>query len=136
MISLLSLIFTLFLVRFIKSYNTSENNTYNPLFYDALRNGRSAYSLTFNLEDIPVDLVFPGVKVDLIEKTLEDVKYLVRNVFVVSVSFIENGEKVKIDLALNEIEIKNILLSNSKNLSLSVKGELEKEEEGLEIIEL
>jgi len=136
MISLLSLVFTLFLVRFIKSYNTNEEETLSPLYYDALSSGKSAYSLVFNLELIPIDLIYPGVKVDLIEKGIEDIKYIVRNVYVIAVSFIENGEKVKIDLALNELEIKNILLSKLENLVLSVKGFQEKEEEGIEIIEL
>jgi len=136
MISLLSLVFTLFLVRFIKSYNTNAEETLNPLYYEALSSGKSAYSLVFNLEIIPIDLIYPGVKVDLIEKDFQDVKYIVRNVYVVAVSFIENGEKVKIDLALNELEIKHLMLSKHENLVLSVRGLQEKEEEGIEIIEL
>jgi hypothetical protein len=136
-ISILSLVLTLFLVRFIKTYNTDESSL-SPMYYEALRNNRNAYSLVFNTQDVPIDLIYPGVRVDVLEKKDEDIKYLVKNVYIVSVNFIDYGERVKIDLALNELETRSLVLSKLDNLVLLVKGHKEDriDSEDIEIIEL
>lgn len=136
LLSVLSLFFTLLFVKYIKNHSTTDDKTLTPFYYEALQGGRSAVSVLFRTENLPVDLIYPGVKVDVVEAETDDIKYLVKNVFIVAVSFMEDKETVKVDLALNEMESKRIILSKALNIKLLVKGLDDKDDNLLEITEL
>lgn len=136
MLSIFSLILTLFFVRYIKSYNNENEDSITAYYYQALKDGRSAVSIVINVDDTPIDLIYPGVKVDILEKQAQEVNFIVKNVYVVSATIYQDGEKIKVDLALNEQESKRVMLTNTSNLKLLVKGEDSKIGNTLEIQEL
>jgi hypothetical protein len=133
LISLASLLGTLVFVSLIKAYAGNEEQTYDDaIIYDAL-NGKIAVSVNIPLSYLPMELLYPGVIVDLTESLEKDTNYLVRDVPVVGLSIIESGSVAKVTVAVSSVEGEEILNAKQDKIRLFVKGD--KNTADIEIIE-
>ena len=134
-ICLISLFGTLLLVKFIKGYNTQDDyNDEDPVLEEAMK-GKKAVSLLFNMSDLPVELLYPGVKVDVVDKTSSEVSEVVENVTVVGVSFLPETQQVKVLIAVNDDQSFKVLGSGGKTLGLVILGSSNLANDEIEIVE-
>ena len=135
LISVGSLAGTLLFVRVLKSYANQPVDEESVLLREALK-GKKAVSVLFNLSSLPMEFIYPGVKVDLVEKNEKEVEYVVKDVYVVGVSIMEEGTKAKITLAVNNDESERIIKKEGQTLGLVVRGYGNKKElDDIEIVE-
>jgi len=135
LISVASLIGTLLFVKVLKSYANQPADEEGALLREVLK-GKKAVSVLFNLSSLPMEFIYPGVKVDLVEKDEREVEYVVKDVYVVGVSIVEEGTKAKITLAVNNEESERIIKKESQTLGLVVRGyDNKKELDDIEIVE-
>ena len=135
LISVGSLAGTLLFVRVLKSYANQPVDEESVLLREALE-GKKAVSVLFNLSSLPMEFIYPGVKVDLVEKNEKEVEYVVKDVYVVGVSIMEEGTKAKITLAVNNDESERIIKKEGQTLGLVVRGYGNKKElDDIEIVE-
>jgi hypothetical protein len=135
LISIASLLGTLAFVKLIKAYAKDDDTSYNEaIIYDAL-NGKIAVSVNIPLAYLPMELLYPGVAVDLTESLGDDLNYLVRDVSVVGLSIIEAGTMAKVTVAVSSAEGEEILNAKQDKIRLFVKGDRDKNTDDIEIIE-
>ena len=134
-ISIGSLLATLLFVRVLKNYSKHTADEEGALLYEALK-GKKAVSVLFELSSLPMEFIYPGVKVDLVDKNEKDITYVVKAVYVVGVTVVEEGSKAKITLAVNDDESERIIRKDGKNLGLVVRGDgNSKDFDDIEIVE-
>lgn len=135
LISLASLLGTLVFVKLIKAYTSDDETYYNEaIIYDAL-NGKIAVSVNVPVSYLPMELLYPGVAVDLTESLGNEINYLVRDVPVVGLSIIEAGTVAKVTVAVDSTEGEGILNAKQDKIRLFVKGDRDKNTDDIEIIE-
>jgi hypothetical protein len=120
-ISIASLLATLLFVRIIKNYSSQETDEEGALLYEALK-GKKAVSVLLSLSSLPMEFIYPGVKVDLVEKNEKEVNYIVKDVYVVGVAIVEEGTKAKITLSVNDEESERVMRKEGLDLGLVVRG--------------
>ncbi|MEI6079610.1 MAG: hypothetical protein WCQ53_03110 [bacterium] len=135
-ISIGSLLATLLFVRVLKNYSRqTTGDEEGALLYEALK-GKKAVSVLFELSSLPMEFIYPGVKVDLVDKNEKDITYVVKAVYVVGVTVVEEGSKAKITLAVNDDESERIIRKDGKKLGLIVRGDgNSKDFDDIEIVE-
>ena len=135
LISVGSLLGTLGFVKLIKAYASDEDVNYSEaIIYDAL-SGKIAVSVNIPLSYLPMELLYPGVVVDLTETSGDEVNYIVRDVAVVGLSIIEAGTMAKVTVAVSSTEGEEILNTNQDKIRLFVKGDKDKDSDEIEIVE-
>ncbi len=134
-ISIASLLATLGFVKLIKAYASDEEVNYSEaIIYEAL-NGKIAVSVNIPLSYLPMELLYPGVIVDLTEASGDEVNYIVRDVAVVGLSIIESSTVAKVTVAVSSTEGEEILNAKQDKIRLLVKGNKDKDSDDIEIIE-
>lgn len=136
LISIGSLLGTLLFVRVLKHYTFSNEEQEVPVLLDALK-GKKAVSVSLKLSSLPMDFIYPGVRVDLVEVKDSIVSYVVKDVYVVGIGVMSEENLAKITLAVNNDESENIMKKDGQTLSLIVRGEgNNKDLDDIEIVEL
>lgn len=136
-ICVVSFFITLFLAKFINSMEVEEDNSLK-IFYDSVMKDKKAVSVILSTRNIPIELLYPGIKVDLIEKSDDnEINYIVRDVFIISISVLGGEEKARVVLALNDFNSKKVLSTKSDSLRIILRGEEgSKNTNDIEIVEL
>ena len=132
----MSLCGTLVAVKFIKSFRTNEEDNGAVLLEEALK-GKKAVSMLFNISELPVELLYPGAKVDVIDRTGADVESLVDDITVVGVSYLPEREQAKVFVAVSQDQSMKILGAEGKKLGIVVVGSADypSDDDDIEIIE-
>lgn len=132
----MSLCGTLVAVKFIKSFRTNEEDNGAVLLEEALK-GKKAVSMLFNISELPVELLYPGAKVDVIDRTGTDVESLVDDITVVGVSYLPEREQAKVFVAVSQDQSMKILGAEGKKLGIVVVGSADypSDDDDIEIIE-
>ena len=135
LISIGSLLATLLFIKVLKGYSNQHVDEEGALLYEVLK-GKKAVSVLFNLSSLPMEFIYPGVKVDLVERNEKEVEYIVKDVYVVGVSIVEEGTKGKITLAVNNDESERVIRREGQTLGLVVRGYgNNKDSDDIEIVE-
>ena len=127
---------TMLFVKAIKSWASSGDGNEVDAFFEKAMDGKRAASILIKTSNLPVEMLYPGVKVDVVDKKEDGVSYIVRDVYVVGVSVIDEGQNTKITLAVNKDESEKMLSVKSDNISLLIRGNNSKGNDDIEIEEL
>jgi hypothetical protein len=116
---------------------TKEDNSLK-IFYDSVMKDKKAVSIILSTRNIPIELLYPGIKVDLIEKSDDnEINHIVKDVFIISISVLGGEEKARVVLALNDFDSKKVLSTKAESLRIILRGEEESEKSNdIEIVEL
>ena len=138
-ISLASLLGTLLFVSFIKSYEAHPDLEADYAAYEALINeamkGKTAVSVNIPMAFLPLELLYPGVNVDITDTSREDIRYLARNVTILGLSTIGTGALARLTLAVSPSQGEDILNAKQDSIGLLVKGENSSDIDEIEIVE-
>jgi hypothetical protein len=121
-----------------KEMNESDEDDYKEFFEKALE-GKKAISISIPSSEIPDELIYPGSRVDVLEKGRSK-NEIVENAFVLSMNIIDESS-VKITLALSDEQGRKINTFQPNQLTLMVRGKgikktKDNKDEEIEIIEL
>jgi len=136
-----SLCFTMLFTYFLRNYNfgsAQANANTLEVFYEQALRGKKAVSVVFPSNKVPLDLLYPSVKVDVACKnSYGDPEYIVKDVFVVGLNVYEEGTLVKITLAVTEAQSERII-KNTSDLDILVRGDNKNSNDNndIEIVEM
>jgi len=130
-----SMLVTMLFVRVVKNWVSSDSEDVD-VFFEKAMDGKKAVSLLVKSSSLPIELLYPGVKVDVINKNDDGVSYIVRDVYVVGISVMDEGQNAKVTLAVNKDESEKVLSIKGDNVSLLVRGNNSKESDDIEIVEM
>ena len=134
-ISLISLCGTLLAVKFIKNYSSKPVTDNEAVLLEQAMKGKKAVSMLFNMSDFPAELVYPGVKIDVVDKTNPDIESIVTGVTVVGISFLPEREQAKVFVAVNDNQSMKIMGAEGKKLGLVIVGATDNIDDDIEIEE-
>lgn len=136
LISIGSLLGTLLFVKVLKNYANEPHDDNGAFLAEALK-GKKAVSVLIKSESLPMEFLYPGVKVDLVDKKTQDITYVVKDVYVVGVSIVQEGAMTKVTLAVNNDEGERVIKTKSDDLGLIIRGYgSNKDNDDVEIVEL
>lgn len=140
--STFALLCTLLIVKNLKGKEVvkdDDENDYFEFFENALQ-GKKAVSVSISVSDIPAELMYPGVRVDVLQKGKSKPSGVVEDVLVLSMNIIDDNT-IKVTLALTDEQGKILNTFQQNQLSIMVRGKgIEKtkdnKDEDIEIVEL
>ncbi len=122
-ICVFSMFATLLLVRLIRSVPTDTDDEGAVLLHDAIKD-KKAVSVLFDIAKLPLEIIYPGVKIDLLNRDPSgEIDKLVSGVTVVGLSFLPDKDLAKLFIAVDEQESIKILEAGNKDLDIVVLGE-------------
>ncbi len=125
---------TLFLVRLIRSVPANTDDEGAVLLYEAIKD-KKAVSVLFDISKLPLEIIYPGVKVDILNREPSgELDKLVSGVTVVGLSFLPDKDLAKLFVAVDEQESIKILEAADKDLDIAVLGDKQSSQD-IEIIE-
>jgi len=126
---------TLLGVRLLKPiWEKNEPDTADPLM-EKLLEGKRAVSLVVKANNLPLDLLYPGAKVDITDIRNGEVVYLAKGVAVAGLNIIEEGVSAKVTLAVNQQDSENIIKNKSDTISLILSSN-KPDASDIEIVEM
>jgi len=127
---------TLLLVRAIKAYPSPSDDSNSAVLLEEAMRGKKAVSMIFDISELPVEMLYPGIIVDIVDRSnAPAVENLVKGVRVVGLSYLAEREQAKVFVAVNEDEGLRILGAGDKKLGLVIVGQGQSNEDDIEIIE-
>ncbi len=127
---------TLLLVRAIKAYPSPSDDSNSAVLLEEAMRGKKAVSMIFDISELPVEMLYPGIIVDIVDRSnAPAVENLVKGVTVVGLSYLAEREQAKVFVAVNEDEGLRILGAGDKKLGLVIVGQGQSNEDDIEIIE-
>ncbi|MEI6093368.1 MAG: hypothetical protein WCQ47_06770, partial [bacterium] len=102
-------------VKVLKGYSSKDVDEKDAFLYEMLK-GKKAVSVVFNLSSLPMEFIYPGVKVDIVERNDKEVAYVVKDVDVVGVSIVEEGTKAKLIFTVSNEESEKIIKKTDTTL--------------------
>lgn len=135
-IAVSAMLFTILAVRAIKSFPSKENDDSGAALLEEAMKGKNAVSILFDISELPVEMLYPGVLVDVIDRSnAPSVESLVEGVTVVGLSYLPQREQAKVFIAVSEEQSLKVLGSVDKKLGLVIVGHGQDQEDDIEIIE-
>jgi hypothetical protein len=132
---------TVLIVGNLRGKEAEENgeDEYKEFFEKALE-GKKAISISIPASEIPDELIYPGSRVDVLEKGKSKESGIVENAFVLTMNIIDENT-VKITLALSDEQGRRINTFQPNQLTVMVRGKgvkktKDNKDEDIEIIEL
>ena len=127
---------TVLSVKLLKSFWESSSDDTNGPTMEKLLDGKRAVSLVVKTSNMPIDVLYPGAKVDVTDIKNGDVLYLARDVAIAGLSVSEEGEFAKVTLALDTQDSENVIKNRSETISLILNAESDRDSSDIEIVEL
>ena len=134
--SVFALVFTIVFVKYLKLDSKKNEISQEDIFFEEALKNKKALTIVVETNEVSLDFIYPGVKVDLLNKSDgSDLNYIVQDVYVVGVNIIEEGAKAKVSLALTEEQSLKVLSVKGK-IGFLIRGNEDKNKKSKEDIEI
>lgn len=128
-----TMLLTIFFINILNS-NKTEAADLDQVFLKSELKGRNAITLSLRIENVPLEFIYPGVKVDIMAHNSNSVLTVAKNVPVAGVTIMDS-ETVRLILGLLDGEEELILQNKTDELFIVLIGE-KTERNKVEIIEV
>lgn len=109
---------TILTVKLLKPFWENKlDDTPDPMM-EKLLEGKRAVSLLVHTSNLPLDVLYPGAKVDVTDIRDGEVFYLAKEVPIAGLSILEDGGYAKVTLAVNLQDSENVIKNKSDTISL------------------
>lgn len=126
---------TLLFVRMLKSAPAPEYAGDDVLYMAELK-GKKAVTVTTSLSEIPLEFVFPGTRVDVVNKTGTEVYNVANGVYVLGITILDEDSLARVVLAVDDAQSEALLKNRQGVLSFIVHSNHDASgSERIEIIE-
>lgn len=127
---------TILSVKLLKPlWEKNEDDSPDPVM-EKLLEGKRAVSLLVHTSNLPLDVLYPGAKVDVTDIKNGEVFYLAKDVAIAGLSIQEEGGYAKVTLAVNLRDSESVIKNRSDTLSLVLSEEGNRNNSDIEIIEM
>jgi len=115
-----SIVLTIFFIKIINTQN--QDLDLNPSFVEEELKGKNAITLSLKIENVPLEFIYPGAKIDIMKNFRNQVLRLAKNVPIAGVSIIDT-ETVRLVLGVDNGQEENILQNKSDDLFIVLVGD-------------
>ena len=115
-----SIVLTIFFIKIINTQN--QDLDLNPSFVEEELKGKNAITLSLKIENVPLEFIYPGAKIDIMKNFGNQVLRLAKNVPIAGVSIIDT-ETVRLVLGVDNGQEENILQNKSDDLFIVLVGD-------------
>jgi hypothetical protein len=133
---IVAMLLTILSVRLLKPlWEKDEDSSPDPLMGNLLE-GKRAISIVVKTANLPLDVLYPGAKVDVTDIKNGEVLYLAKDVPIAGLSIMEEGASAKVTLAVNLQDSENVIKNRSDTISLVLSGDNNHGSGDIEIVEM
>ncbi len=127
---------TILTIKLLKPFWEDKiDDTPDPVM-EHLLEGKRAVSLLVHTNNLPLDVLYPGARVDVTDIREGEVFYLAKDVPIAGLSILEEGGYAKVILAVNLQDSENVIKNKSDTISLVLSEEGSSKTSDIEIIEM
>jgi hypothetical protein len=127
---------TILSVKLLKPFWEKDQDDSPDPVMEKLLEGKRAVSLLVHTSNLPLDVLYPGAKVDVTDIKNGEVFYLAKGVSIAGLSILEEGGYAKVTLAVNLQDSESVIKNRSDTLSLVLSDDSGHNNSDIEIIEM
>jgi len=116
-------------------WENTEDTSPEPIMGKLLE-GKRAVSIVVKASNLPLDVLYPGAKVDVTDIKDGEVFYLARDVAIAGLSIMDDNSLAKVTLAVNMQDSENVMKNRSDTISLVLSEEGNHNNSDIEIVEM